>query len=67
MSTILFECDVTEFDVIPNINNNENAFAINEKCVVINLIHKCGDIIIQTEIERKDAIQLAKLILFRYE
>ncbi len=66
MSSIIFECNVTEFDIIPNKENKENAFAINDKCLIINLMDRDNEIIIQTEIERKDAIQLAKLILLKY-
>lgn len=67
MSTIVFDCDVTEYDIIPNNENNENTFAINEKCLIINLMDTQGDkIIIQTEIDKKDAIELAKLILLKY-
>lgn len=65
MSTIIFECDTTEFDIIPAKNNDENSFAINEKCLIINLMGN-DKILMQTEIEKKDAIELAKLILLRY-
>lgn len=65
MSTILFECDVTQFAVIPPKENNENCFALTEKAMVINLMQE-DDILIQTEIEKKDAIELAKLILLKY-
>jgi hypothetical protein len=66
MSTILFECDVTEFDIIPKIENQENCFAINDKSMVINFMDKHGEnILYQSEIERKDAIELAKLILLK--
>lgn len=67
MSTIVFDCDVTEYDIIPKKENNENTFAINEKCLIINLMDTQKDkIIIQTEIDKKDAIELAKLILLKY-
>ena len=63
MSTIVFDCDVTEYDIIPKKDNDENTFAINEKCLIINLMDTQKDkIIIQTEIDKKDAIELAKLI-----
>lgn len=65
MSTILFECDVTEFSLIPNHKNNENNFTLCEKSLVINLMS--GDkIITQTEISKDDALELAKLIIFKY-
>jgi len=67
MSSITFECDVTEFDIIPKKENDENVFAINEKCLIINLMDsKKEKILIQTEIDKKDAIELAKLILLKY-
>lgn len=67
MSTIVFDCDVTEYDIISKKENNENTFAINEKCLIINLMDTQKDkIIIQTEIDKKDAIELAKLILLKY-
>ena len=67
MSTITFDCDVTEFDIIPKKENDENTFCINEKCLIINLIDtKTDKILIQTEIDKKDAIELAKLILLKY-
>lgn len=68
MSTIIFECDVTQYDVIPPKDNDENAFAINEKCLIINLMNtKNNKTLIQTEIEKKDAIELANLILLKYK
>ena len=67
MSTIVFDCDVTEYDIIPKKENDENTFAINEKCLIINLMDTNNDkILIQTEIDKKDAIELAKLILLKY-
>ena len=58
MSTITFECNVTEFDIIPVKENDENAFCINDKCFTINLMNTQNDrILIQTEIERNDAIK----------
>lgn len=66
MSTIIFNCNVTEFDIIPKKWNDENCFALNEKSMIINLME--GDkVLIQSEIEKKDAIELAKLILLKYE
>ena len=35
MSTIVFDCDVTEYDIIPKKDNDENTFAINEKCLIM--------------------------------
>ena len=70
MSTILFECDATEFDIVPEKENNENCFAINDKALVINFMDTTssehGKILVQSEIERKDALELAKLIILKY-
>ena len=68
MSTIIFDCDVTEFNITPHSKNDENTFCLNEKCLIINLMDTSEDrVLMQTEIEKKDAIQLAKLILLKYE
>ena len=65
---MIFDCDVTEFDIIPHSKNDENTFCLNEKCLIISLMNVGEDrILMQTEIEKKDAIQLAKLILLKYE
>lgn len=67
MSTISFNCDVTEFDILPQKENDTNVFCINENCLIINLMEtKTNKILIQTEIDKKDAIELAKLILLKY-
>jgi hypothetical protein len=67
MSSIKFECSVTEFDIFPKKENDENVFAINENCLIVNLMDsKKENILMQTEIDKKDAIQLAKLILLKY-
>jgi hypothetical protein len=65
MSSITFECDVTQFDVMPPKENNENIFVMNPKSLIINLMDN-EKIMFQSEIEKKDAIKLAKLILFTY-
>jgi hypothetical protein len=65
MSSISYECDVTQFDVIPPKENNENIFVLNPKCLIINLMDN-QKIMFQSEIEKEDAIKLAKLILFTY-
>ena len=68
MDTILFECDATEYDIFPESKNDENSFAINEFCLIINLMDsKENKVITQTEISKESAIKLAKLILFTYE
>jgi hypothetical protein len=65
MSSISFKCDVTQFDVIPPKENNENIFVLNPKCLIINFMDN-EVIMLQSEIEKEDAIKLAKLILFTY-
>jgi hypothetical protein len=65
MSSITFECDVTQFDVMPPKWNNENIFVLNPKCLIINLMDN-QKIMFQSEIEKQDAIELAKLILLKY-
>jgi hypothetical protein len=65
MASITFECDVTQFDVIPPKGNNENIFVLNSKSLIINFMDN-ERIIMQSEIEKQDAIKLAQLILLRY-
>jgi hypothetical protein len=65
MSSITYECDVTQFDVIPPKENNENIFVLNPKCLIINLMDN-QKIMFQSEIEKEDAVKLAQLILLRY-
>jgi hypothetical protein len=65
MANIQFNCEVTEFDIIPGEDNSANCFSLNEKCLIINLMDD-EDIYAQTEISKEDAIKLAKLILFVY-
>jgi hypothetical protein len=66
MSTILFECDATEYEVIPPKENITNCFALNDQAVIINLLDKNEKVITQTEIDKADAIELARLILLKY-
>lgn len=67
MGQIIFECDVTEYNIIPQLENNKNCFFISDKALLISL---CGEdeetFLNQTEISKKDAIELAKLILQKY-
>ena len=65
MSTILFECDVTEYSIIPPKRNTENSFCLNDDCLVINIMAE-NKIITQTEISKGDAVELAKLILLKF-
>lgn len=65
MNTITFECSVTEYDIIPQKENDEVVFCLNDKCVIINLMDD-DKILTQTEIDKTSAIELAKLILLKY-
>ena len=62
MSTILFECDATEYACIPPEDNDINSFSINEKSLVISFCVE-GNVLLQSEISIEDARRLAKLIL----
>ena len=67
MSTILFECDVTEYSVQPPKENDENAFALNDNALVINCMnaHK-NKILMQSELSKEQALAMEKLIIFKY-
>lgn len=65
MNTITFECSVTEYDIIPNKDNDEVVFCLNDKAMIINLMDD-SIILMQTEIDKTSAIELAKLILLKY-
>lgn len=65
MNTITFECSVTEYDIIPNKDNDEVVFCLNDKAMIINLMDD-SIILTQTEIDKTSAIELAKLILLKY-
>lgn len=67
MNSIIYECDVTEHNVIPAIENSKNRFFISYKALVISMLGEDDQTCInQTEISREDAIELARLILFKY-
>jgi hypothetical protein len=66
MSTIKFECEVTEYNSIADAENNKNTFVICDQSVIINLMDH-DTILNETEIDKKDAIELAKLILLKYD
>ena len=67
MNTITFECNVTEFDITPPQGNDQMAFSLNKNCLIINLMDSRQEtILVQTEIEKNDAIDLARLILHKY-
>lgn len=67
MSTIIFDCEVTEYNIIPPKDNDENTFCLNKESLIINFMDtKKEKILMQSEISKEDAIQLAKLILMKY-
>lgn len=61
------ECNVTEYAIIPTIEYEKVAFCLDEKCIVISFINDIDEVITQSEIEKEDAVNLAKLILLQYE
>jgi hypothetical protein len=67
MSSIIYECSVTEYNVIPTLENSKNCFFVSDKALVISMLGEDDQTCInQTEISREDAIELAKLILLKY-
>jgi hypothetical protein len=67
MSSIIYECSVTEYNVIPTLENSKNCFFVYDKALVISMLGEDDQTCInQTEISREDAIELAKLILLKY-
>jgi len=67
MSSIIFDCEVTEYESLPEKVNDQNCFSINENCLIINLMNSTADLVLsQTEISKKDALELAKLIILKY-
>lgn len=63
MSSIIFECEVTEYNIIPPKENTHNAFNISNSCLVISFCDSDDNVITQSEISIEDARKLAKLIL----
>lgn len=66
MSTILFDCDATEIEVTPPKKNDTNTFSLTQKSMIINIMHR-DKILMQSEISKEDALELAKLIIFKYD
>jgi hypothetical protein len=67
MSEISIECNVTEFAVHHSEKYDKVVFYLNEKCLVISFMDKNENVLTQTEIEKKDAIELANVILLKYK
>ena len=66
MSAILFECEVTDFIASPPEEYEKNQFVISAESLQINLLNDDDVMVTNTEISKADALQLAKLILFKY-
>ena len=67
MSAIIFESEVTQYEIYPPKDNDVIHFALFEKALVINFMNTNEvKILMHSEIEKKDAIELAKLILLKY-
>jgi len=63
MSGITFDCEVTEYNILPKKFNIENTFYITDNCLVINFCDSDDNVIAQSEISIEDARKLARLIL----
>jgi len=58
--------DVTEHEITPPESQEHIIFTITKKALIISIIDDNGDTLEETEIEKNDAIELSKLILFKY-
>lgn len=67
MSEITIECNVTEHSVTPPIEYEKVVFCLNKECIVISFMDDEDNVLTQSEIDKKDAIDLATLILLRYD
>ncbi len=66
MSKISIECNVTEFSVYPNEEYEKVLFYLDNKSIVISFLDENDNVLTQSEIEKKDAINLANVILLNY-
>ena len=67
MSKVTIECGVTEYAIIPQIEYEKVTFYLDDKCIIISFMDYEDNVLTQSEIEKEDAIHLAKLILLEYE
>jgi hypothetical protein len=67
MSEISIECNVSEFAVHQSEKYDKVVFYLNEKCVVISFMDENENVLNQTEIGEKDAIELANVIFLKYK
>jgi hypothetical protein len=63
---LILELDVTEYNVMPNRNNETNIIHLYQDSMVINLMDSTQGVIEKTEVSSEDAIKLAKFILQFY-
>jgi hypothetical protein len=66
MSTLEFTCKTIEICCLNEELNNENSFVISNDSLILNMMNN-DTILYQSEIAKKDAINLAHLILLVYE
>lgn len=62
MAAITLDCEVTEHNVTPDKRNTNVIFVIHNDSLIINFVDKNEKILMQSEIEIKDARLLTKLI-----
>jgi hypothetical protein len=67
MGTIIYECEVSEYEIISNLKYDKNVFYLNKDAIVISFCDTDDTVIDQSEMTIDDAIRLAKLILHYYE
>ena len=67
MSTLFLECEVIENYSKPPKENETIRFSFYEKSFVVNLLDVDDKLMLQTEISKEDAIELAKTILMKYQ
>lgn len=67
MNSIILKANVTEFEVAPDMQQEFVSFKITENALVISILDDTESVLDSTEIDKKDAIELAKLILFKYQ
>ena len=67
MSEISIECNVSDFAVHHSEKYDKVVFYLNEKCVVISFMDENENVLNQTEIGEKDAIELANVIFLKYK
>jgi len=66
MGLITYECIVSEFETNPDIESDVNKFTLRERCMEINILDRDGDVIFISELEKENALELAKLIILKY-